>query len=245
MNVIYEDNHLLAIDKPAGLATMGSERGEATAARLAASYIKDKYRKPGNVFIGVVSRLDRLVSGVLLLARTSKAASRLSQQLRDREPEKSYLALVEGRLPKLSTACEGWYLLEDYLRKNESQQRMQVTHSRADGAQVAQLRCRAVAESSRETLLEIQLLTGRKHQIRVQLAQRDLPILGDRKYGSERQFGQGIALHCSRMLVKHPTGKQPISLEASATNHWKNSGFWKAIDPAVRRTLQRMENQDG
>lgn len=215
-NVLYEDNHLLVVDKPAGLATMGATSGTPTVVTWAAAYIKQRYHKPGNVFVGVVSRLDRLVSGVLVLARTSKAASRLSAQFREQSTEKRYLAWVEGKFP----GGEEWTELQDWVIKDEARQRMRVAVAGAAGAQSATLRVRVIAAQPARTQLEIDLLTGRKHQIRLQLSHHGHPILGDFKYGAKPRFPQGIALHCHQLAIEHPTRKEPLRFEAPPPDYW-------------------------
>ncbi len=187
-DVLYEDNHLLAVNKPAMLPTMGVVAGRPTVLAEAKEYVRQKYRKPGNVYLGVVSRLDAPVTGVVLLARTSKAASRLTEQFRERHVEKIYWALVAGRVEP--SAGE----LYHHLRKDERHRRMHVCAANAPGAQRAELSYRMLGEDAQPTaprvrpgtrtsLLQIRLLTGRKHQIRVQLADAGFPIVGDRKYG--------------------------------------------------------------
>lgn len=214
--ILFEDNHLLIVNKPAGIATMGAAPGEDSVANLAALSIKHRYNKPGNAFIGIVSRLDSQVSGALVLARTSKAAARLSQQFRERLPEKTYLAVVEKSLPP-----SAWIELSNYMAKNESAHRMEIVEHRHPDAQHALLNYRVLQSSARASLVEVQLITGRKHQIRVQLSNIGLPILGDRKYGSKSLFPAGIALHCQRLSVEHPTGHQTVMVEAPLPASWK------------------------
>jgi 23S rRNA pseudouridine1911/1915/1917 synthase len=216
LSILYEDNHLLAIDKPAGLPTMGAMPGKLSAADAAREYLKRKYHKPGNVYVGVVSRLDAPASGVLVLARTSKAAARLNEQFKRGTVEKTYWALVAGH-PELPTAE-----LSDYLLKDEDAERMRVVDRDRPGAKHAVLRyLRLAAAPEGASLLEIQLLTGRKHQIRVQLASRGFPILGDRKYGSSNPFPAGIALHARRLIVEHPTKRTRIELTSPLPVHWR------------------------
>ncbi len=215
LNVLYEDNHLLVINKPAGLITMGSPGDERSAVKLAADYLKQKYNKPGNVFVGVVSRLDRLVSGVLVFARTSKAAARLSEQFREHTTEKHYRAWVEGRW-ELSEETE----LTDWMSKNEAAQRMTIVSAGARDAQLAQLKIRTVRSSAARSMMAIELLTGRKHQIRLQLAERGHPILGDRKYAAKSPFPRGIALHSLRLMIKHPTRDEQLTFEAPVPDYW-------------------------
>lgn len=232
LQIIFEDNHLLVVDKPAGLATMGTMEGVPTLARQAGAYLKKKYNKPGNVFVGVVSRLDSLVSGVIVLARTSKAASRLSEQIRQQATRKRYLAFVEGEIPGEVTQ---WQQVSDYVVKNEAAHRMQTAAGPGPHAQEARLRYRPLATSPGQSLVEVELITGRKHQIRVQLAALGHPILGDTKYGSERRFAPGIALHSFRLSVAHPTQKDVMSFE-SWPNHWSkvDEKLWRRSVAVLR-----------
>ena len=215
LQVLFEDNHLLAIAKPAGIATQGAPRGATSVVTLAKEYLRRKYRKPGNVYLGVVSRLDSPVSGVVLLARTSKAAARLNEQFRRRSVDKLYWAVVEGRL----AAPAGEFI--DLISKDETAQRMSIRKRTDDDAgkprpsnksQEARLSYRRIKQYPQNCLLEIALETGRKHQIRVQLASRGHPIVGDRKYGSKQAFTGGIALHCRRMVVEHPVKKTRLEI---------------------------------
>ena len=194
---------------------MGSPAGEPSAVALAGEYLKLKYDKPGNVFVGVVSRLDRLVSGVLALARTSKAAARLSEQFRERATEKHYLAWVEGDWD-LPAGTE----LSDWMSKNEAAQRMMIVAAGARDAQLATLKLHTLQSSRQRSLMAIELLTGRKHQIRLQLAERGHPILGDRKYDATSRFPHGIALHSQRLVLKHPTRDERLTFEAPTPNYW-------------------------
>ena len=208
LDVLYEDNHLLVINKPAGLATQGVADDEPSAVKLAKEYLKGKYKKPGNVYLGIVSRLDAGVSGVLVLARTSKAAARLSEQFRERQARKVYWAIVD-KPPKQNDAT-----LTDWLKKDEKTQRMVVTSAHAIGAQKARLSYRLLQPLPSGSLLEIELETGRKHQIRVQLAHLGCPILGDHKYGSRRKLAVGIALHAHLLEIIHPVSKEAMRFTA-------------------------------
>ncbi len=239
LEVLYEDNHLLAVNKPAMLPTMGVAEDVPSLLSAAKDYIRRKYAKPGRVYLGIVSRLDAPVTGVVLMARTSKAAARLTALFREREVEKIYWALVEGRVDLPSGQ------LTHYLRKDERHRRMHVTGAAVAGAQRAELIYHVVAgdeglgdkERGRQgdaaavaslisrdlrsaNLLEIQLLTGRKHQIRVQLADAGWPIVGDRKYGSTRRFSDGIALHSRRLAIEHPVRRTPLVIEAPLPPSW-------------------------
>ena len=206
LKILFEDNHLLVVDKPALLPTMGVSEETPSLVTLAKSYLRKKYHKPGNVYLGVVSRLDAFVSGVVVLARTSKAASRLSDQFRRRTVSKTYLAMV----PYLeSMESEG--TLEHRLVKNEQQHRMMAltsTDPPHPGEKIARLAYRTVGRDQNRRLLEISLETGRKHQIRVQFQAVGCPIIGDRKYDSPIMFKKGIALHSWRLTLAHPTKKK-------------------------------------
>lgn len=219
--VLYEDNHLLALDKPAGLATMGAAAGRPSLWALAKQYIKQKYHKPGGVYLGTVSRLDAAVSGVVLFARTSKAAARLAEQFRSRSTQKLYWAIVEG-LPAPTAECVDWLI------KDERLKRMRVVAARATAehgrAQQAELAYRRLRQTAAGWLLEIDLRTGRKHQIRVQLSHRGLTILGDRKYGSRGPFTAGIALHARQLEFTHPTRRERLTLTAPVPPAWRKLG---------------------
>lgn len=214
--VLYEDNHLLAVNKPAALPTMGVAKGQPTVLTLAKAYIKQKYNKPGNVYLGVVSRLDAPVTGVLLIARTSKAAARLSRQFRDRQVSKVYLAVVEG-VPEQSEA-----VLEHLLRKDERHRRVHVTMVDDGTAQQARLRYRVLRSWQQDrALVEVHLETGRKHQIRAQFAAIGHPVAGDRKYNSNLSFAPGIALHSSRLEFTHPVRGERMTIEAELPGSWR------------------------
>lgn len=220
LDVLYEDNHLLAINKPAGLVTMGARPGTRTVLDVAKEYLKQKYDKPGNVYLGVVSRLDGPVTGVLLMARTSKAADRLNRQFRERDVEKSYWALVSGTInPQAGT-------LVDWMAEDERHRRMHAVRSDTPGAKEARLRYRLLETTADGCLVEIELETGRKHQIRVQLAKAGCPVLGDRKYGSCVPFEPGIALHARRLVFSHPVRDERIELVAPLPASWRKYGSW-------------------
>ena len=219
LTILFEDNHLLAVLKPVGVPTMGVESGRTSLVTLAKDYLKRKYGKPGNVYLGVVSRLDSAVSGVIIFARTSKAAARLTEQFRCGDVEKIYWALVEGRPEPAEAACVDW------LWKDERQQRMVVCTPEQPGSQEARLRYRTFRALPRATLLEVLLETGRKHQIRVQLAHRGHPVLGDRKYGATMAFPHGLALHSRQLELQHPVRKTPLRIEAPLPAAWRKFGI--------------------
>lgn len=197
------------------LPTMGVEAGRLSLLDVAKDYIKKKYHKPGQVYLGIVSRLDAPVTGVLLMARTSKAASRLSEQFRSRKVQKIYHAIVEGQPVPREAQLEHW------LRKDEGNRKMHVTMADRQQAQQARLRYRVLRILAGDlAMLEIQLDTGRKHQIRVQLSAVGHPVLGDRKYRSTARFGLGIALHAHLLRFEHPVRKEPVELTARKPASW-------------------------
>ncbi len=228
--ILFEDNHLLVVNKPCGMATMGDDVRETVHQQLC-DYLRTTYHKPGKVFLGVVHRLDALASGVLVMARTSKAASRLSEQFRRNTdsatkpaeaPTKCYLLVVE---PSLQPTTE-FQLIEDRIRKNESLHRMEIASPRDHHADLARLQYRVLGplkgRSGRvHSLVQVQLLTGRKHQIRVQMASREMPIVGDLKYGATGSLQEAIALHAWKLTIEHPTLKQAMTFTAPVAQVWK------------------------
>jgi 23S rRNA pseudouridine1911/1915/1917 synthase len=212
--ILYEDNHLLIVDKPADWVVQGAREDQRSLLESARTYIKQKYQKPGNVFLGVVSRLDAPVTGVVPLARTSKAAARLSEQFRERTPLKLYLAIVDGIPDPPSGRLE-----HDLVRPAESSVTRVAASSHSD-AQRAILEYRTIRSFDGKSLLEIKLITGRKHQVRCQLSAVGCPILGDRLYGANEPFPSGIALHCRSMTLDHPTLGKPISVVAPLPIYW-------------------------
>ncbi len=225
LDILFEDNHCLALNKPVGWPTTHFDGHEETVDRLAKSYLKEKYSKPGNVFLGVVHRLDKPVSGVLIFARTSKAAARLSEQFRAGAVEKVYWAVIEGDFPvPLDTPNAGKHLagtLEDWLVHDDENARVAVVAAGTKEAKHALLHYEVRRRADGLTLLELRPQTGRKHQIRVQLAARGFPIWGDRKYGSPHRFGDGIALHARSLSILHPTRLDAMTLVAELPPLWK------------------------
>lgn len=215
LDVLHEDNHLLVVNKPAGIATQGAEVGSTSVVNLAKDYIKTKYNKPGNAYVGVVSRLDAPVSGVVVLAKTSKGAERLNEQFRARTAKKVYWAVVE-RGPLTEE-----FLLEDWLKAAETRKGSEIARKGETGAVEAKLSGTILKRGGGLALLEIDLQTGRKHQIRVQLASRGWAVLGDGLYGSKRKFGSGIALHARSLNVLHPTTKEEMRFEAPTPVAWE------------------------
>lgn len=219
LDVLHEDNHLVAVNKPCGWPTAHFGGREETLDRVVKAYLKEKYHKPGNVFLGVVHRLDKPVSGVLLFARTSKAAARLSEQFRDNLVEKVYWAVVEAAPPAKPLPPAG--TLEDWLRKDTVAGVVEVVPPDTDGARQAVLHYTVKAAHAGLTLLEVRPQTGRTHQLRVQFGSRGRPIYGDGKYGSRSSLGPGIGLHARSLTFLHPTRPEPVTLTAEVPRAWR------------------------
>jgi len=216
IGVLYVDNHLLVVNKPAGMPVQGDESGDDSLLDLCKLYIKEKYNKPGAVFLGLVHRLDRPVSGVVVFARTSKAASRLSEQFRSHTNVKKYLAICQG-IPKQRA------VLKDYLIRQE---RHSVV-SRTKEGKLAELSYVVLDTKNDTALLEITLKTGRHHQIRVQFSSRGHSLLGDFRYGSQIKFpNRTVALHAYCLEIDHPTKKNRLRFISSPEQFW---GFQSTI----------------
>ena len=215
LEILYEDNHCLAIDKPAGTLSTHFQGKEETLDRAVKGYLKEKYQKPGNVFLGIVHRLDRPVSGVLLFARTSKAAARLAQQFREGTIDKIYWAVVEGEPGRQAGS------LEDWIKKDRVARRVEVVEPRTPGAVQALLHYNRRAVHGGLSWLELRPQTGRTHQLRVQLAHHGHPIYGDARYGSVHTFGLAIALHARSLTFLHPVRYEPITLTADLPRAWR------------------------
>jgi len=210
MKVLFEDNHLIAVAKRAGDIVQGDKTGDVPLSDLVKDYLKEKYQKPGNVYLGVVHRLDRPVSGVVLFAKTSKALPRLNKMFAEHEAvQKTYLAIVGNKPPQPEGQLTHW------LTRNEKQNTARAYDREVPGSKKAVLDYRLVAESERYFLLEVELQTGRHHQIRCQLAKMGCPIRGDLKYGAPRSNPDGsISLHAWRLSLEHPVTRVPLTIEA-------------------------------
>lgn len=215
LEILYEDNHCVALNKPCGVSSAHFQGQEETLDRAVKQYLKDRYQKPGNVFLGVVHRLDKPVSGVLLFARTSKAAARLSEQFREGTVEKTYWAIVEGDVQAMAGT------LEDWLLRDREDRRVSIVEPRSPGAKQALLHFQQRGNHGGLTWLEVRPQTGRTHQLRVQLAHHGHPIFGDSKYGSIRTFETGIGLHARQLTFLHPIRYEPITLTADVPRLWK------------------------
>ncbi len=217
-SIIFEDNHLLVVNKPADWVTQGADESQKSLLQAAKNYLKRKYNKPGNVYLGVVSRLDRLVTGAIVLARTSKAAARLSNQFRLRQIHKTYEALV-ATLPNVELPEQ--LQLIDFVRKNDNRHRMEICSEHDLHAKQAILSFTVLQESDNLLHLQVKLETGRKHQIRVQLANIDYPVVGDHKYGSHLTFSSGIALHSATLAFEHPVQHEWLEFHAPHPPSWE------------------------
>lgn len=215
--ILFEDNHCLAINKPAGALTTHYQGEEETLDRDVKRYLKEKYAKPGNVYLGIVHRLDRPASGVLLFARTSKAAARLAEQFRNNLVRKTYWAIVEGRVRPESGS------LVDWLKKNAGARKVEAVEPHAPQARQAVLNYATHACAGGLSWLDLFPRTGRRHQLRVQLARLGHAIYGDTKYGSRYTLGRAIALHARELTFSHPISRRPIMLIADLPPEWKRT----------------------
>ncbi|HZJ57160.1 MAG TPA: RluA family pseudouridine synthase [Clostridia bacterium] len=223
IDIIYEDNHLLVAEKPVNMLSQQDISGDKDILTKLKEYIKVKYNKPGNVYLGLVHRLDRPVGGVMVFAKTSKAASRLSKQVRDRGFGKRYMAVVRG-IPQIKSK-EG---LTHYLIKDRRRNMVATTQSGADGAQKAVLDYEVIGQASDMALVHIDLHTGRSHQIRVQLAALGHPLYGDQRYGRGiNKPGQQIALWATEISLVHPTLREAMTFSSSPPHQypWDMFGY--------------------
>ena len=216
--VLYEDNHIIIVNKNNNEIVQGDNSGDAPITEIVKQYIKEKYNKPGEVFLGLPHRLDRPVSGAVILAKTSKALTRLTQMFKDREITKIYWAIVKNK-PEQDEAE-----LVNYLKKNTKQNKSYTEKDDKNGAKLANLNYKLIGKSNVFYLLEIELGTGRHHQIRAQLSNIDCPIKGDVKYGYRRpNFNKGVSLHARRVEFIHPVSKESINVTAPCgeENTWQ------------------------
>jgi len=224
--ILYEDNHLIIVNKRASEIVQGDKTGDIPLSDIVKDYIKIRYNKPGNAFLGVVHRIDRPVSGAVIFARTSKALTRLNNMLREGSIKKKYLAVVQD-LPPLP---EG--KLIHHLKKNEKQNKSYVSQKDTKGAKQAELNYKLLADSKNYYLLEVELLTGRHHQIRAQLSAAGCPIKGDLKYGFNRSNKDGsIHLHAWLLDFVHPVSGNQITVKAPVPEH---DSVWRAFDENSR-----------
>lgn len=222
---LYEDNHIIIVSKRSGEIVQGDKTGDEPLSETVKQYIKEKYHKPGNVFLGVVHRLDRPVWGLVVFAKTSKALTRLNKMFKDGQVHKTYWAITKNAPP----AEEG--VLTDWLVRNERQNKSYAHPQEVPNAKKAVLKYRVIAHSDRYHLIEVNLLTGRHHQIRCQLANMGCAIKGDLKYGASRSNPDGsISLLARRIMFVHPVSKENIVVEAPLP---PNDKLWEALASAV------------
>ena len=220
MRVIYEDNHIIIVNKASGEIVQGDKTGDRPLSEDVKDYIKMAYAKPGNVFLGVTHRLDRPVSGLVIFARTSKGLSRMNDLFRRGEVHKTYLAIVQSAPPKEYDELKGWIV------RNEKQNKSYCYQHEVKDAKEARLRYRLVAKTDRYYLLAVQLLTGRHHQIRCQLSAMGFPIKGDLKYGARRSNPDGsICLHAWQVNFEHPVSHQMVSVKADLPD----DALWQSL----------------
>lgn len=204
INILYEDNHLLVVEKPVNMPVMEDSSKDPDLLTLLKQDIKVRYNKPGEVFLGLVHRLDRPVGGVMVFARTSKAASRLSRQVQEHTIKKTYQAVIQGKTKDQD-------ILKDYLIKDRCKNRVTVTTSNNPDGKSAELSYCCLVRQDSLSLVEIQLKTGRSHQIRVQFSSRGMPLWGDQRYNPQAHPGQQIALWASKLTLEHPTTKETMT----------------------------------
>ena len=226
MTVLYEDNHIIAVNKTCNEIVQGDKTGDTPLSETVKAYIKDKYNKPGEVFLGVTHRLDRPTSGVVLFARTSKALTRLNEMFKSHEQiQKTYWAIVQG-CPKLPEAR-----LENWLTRNEQLNKSFIAKPNAKEAKQAILTYKTLVRGENYTLLEVNLETGRHHQIRCQLAAIGCPVKGDLKYGAKRSNPDGgICLHARKIAFIHPVSKENICITAPVPN----DSLWQQFAASVQ-----------
>lgn len=209
LNVIYEDNHILVVVKPQNIPTQGDISGDTCMVDLVENYLREKYEKKGNVYVGLVHRLDRPTGGIMIFAKTSKAAARLSESIKTKEFEKKYLAVVNGEVK------EKYGTLKNYLKKNVKTNMVSVVPELTDGAKYAELKYKVLEAKEKVSLVEVELLTGRSHQIRVQFKHIGHPVYGDIRYGGDiLAKGHNLALWAYKIKFTHPTTKQVMTFVA-------------------------------
>ena len=221
LKVIYEDNHIIVVEKPVNVPSQGDKTGDVDMLTIIKAYLKEKYNKPGNVYLGLIHRLDRPVGGVMVFAKTSKAAARLSEQVREKIFRKTYLVIVNGRMQERSGE------LKDYLLKNERNNMSRVVKEGTKNAKLAILDYEELKynEETNLSLLKVNLHTGRHHQIRVQFSSRNHSIYGDQKYGG-RGHGKQICLWAYELSIKHPITKEEMTFKSIP----EVNGSWKIIE---------------
>lgn len=224
LKILYEDNHIIVVEKPVNIPSQGDKTGDIDMLAIVKQYIKEKYNKPGNVYLGLVHRLDRPVGGVMVFAKTSKAAARLSEQVREKVFKKNYLVIVNGKFEKNKET------LQDYLLKNEKTNMSKVVKEGTKNSKYAELDYEVLKYDKELNLsvLKIDLHTGRHHQIRVQLSSRQHSIYGDQKYGG-RGHGKQICLWAYKLTIQHPISKEEMVFMAVP----EKEKSWKILEDIV------------
>jgi 23S rRNA pseudouridine1911/1915/1917 synthase len=226
MRIIFEDNHLLVINKDTGVLVQGDKTGDTPLSDLAKAYVKEKYQKPGEVFMGVIHRIDRPVSGLVLMARTSKALERMNEQFKNREIEKKYLAVVRNRPPANAGNLVHWLI------KNPETNVTKAYEKEVPNSMRSELNYKLIGELDGFYLLDVNPITGRPHQIRVQLASMNCPIVGDNKYGYPRgNKDKSICLHAHQVKFMHPVKKEEMQLFAALPL----DPFWQKFLPLIKQ----------
>lgn len=215
INIIYEDNHIIVVEKPINVPTCEDDSKDIDLLSLVKFYLKEKYNKPGNVYLGLVHRLDRPVGGIMVFAKTSKAASRLNEQIRENKIEKKYYCVVSGILKNKSD------ILKDYLLKDSKMNKVVVNKK----GKYAELDYKVLAEKENLSLIEVNLHTGRSHQIRVQFSSRNYPLFGDQKYNKKAIVGEQIALYSFSLTFKHPISKEVMTFSLDKPNRYPFNMF--------------------
>lgn len=216
INVLYEDNHIIVVEKNINIPTQEDDSKDMDMLSIIKSYLKEKYNKPGNVYLGLIHRLDRPVGGVMVFAKTSKAASRLSEQVRNHTIQKKYYAVVEGNLKNSG-------ILEDKLLKNHKTNMVTVDKK----GDYAKLEYKLISNINNLSLVDINLITGRSHQIRVQFSSRNNPLYGDQRYNKKAKVGEQIALFAHSLAFTHPTTKELMTFELPIPNRYPFTLFKK------------------
>ena len=220
LNILYEDNHIIVVVKEPGIPSQADKTKDDDMLTIIKAYLKEKYNKPGNVYLGLVHRLDRSVGGVMVFAKTSKAASRLSEQVRNKQVKKNYIAVVKGKIENLNG------VMQDYLVKDERQNKSFVTNKNTKNAKLAELEYEVVKydEVTNMSLVKIDLKTGRHHQIRVQFSSRNHALCGDTKYGTRSRSKQ-LALWSYNLKFYHPTTKEKLEFKYLP----EQNGVWNIL----------------
>lgn len=224
MTVLYEDNHIIIVNKTVSEIVQRDKTGDKPLSEIVKEYLKEKYNKPGNVFCGVTHRLDRPTSGIVVFAKTSKALARLNDMFKNKEISKTYWAVIK-EMPKLTEGT-----LRNYLVRNEKQNKSYAYDSEKPNSKLAILHYKLISRSEKYNMLEIDLETGRHHQIRCQLAKIGCPIKGDLKYGADRSNPDGgISLHARKISFIHPVSKEPVEVIAPVPD----DNLWKALESSI------------